>query len=280
MKHTHFLAIVGSLLAVPFAALVVAEEKAPPLGYSDTPMLPHADWKVHDIDRPAPTPVQPGATAAAPPADAIVLFDGTNLDQWHGCEEYLDDEGKKRRRPNSEVPAKWNVTDGHFHVTATGDIYTREQFGDCQLHIEWRSPTPVQSSSQKRGNSGIFLMNLYEVQVLDCSDNKTYADGHAGAVYGQYPPLVNAARKPGEWQTYDIIFRTPRYENGALKSPATITVIHNGIVVQNHSELLGPTRHKAVATYPETHPEKGPIRLQDHNDGQEPAFRNIWIRHL
>ena len=255
------------------------EGKKEPTGYSDTPKLPHVDWKVHDIDRPRPEIVTPGKTAAQPPSDAIVLFDGTDLSKWHGEKETVNEKGKKRRTKDTNESAKWKVQDGYFQVTSTGNIYTNESFGDCQLHIEWRAPSPVQSNSQKRGNSGIFLMNRYEIQVLDCFENLTYADGQAGGVYGQYPPLVNASRKPGEWQTYDIIFRAPRFKDGKLVSPATVTIIHNGVLVQNNTELLGGTTHKRVAKYA-SHPDKAPIRLQDHNDNQEVRYRNIWIRPL
>ena len=269
-----------SLLCIVSPAFLFAEDEKPqPVGYSDTPKLPHADWKVHDIDRPRPKVVTPGKTNSNAPADAIVLFDGTDLSKWHGEKETINDEGKKRRTKDKNEPAKWKVVDGYMQVTPTGNIYTKESFGDCQLHIEWRSPVPTQSSSQKRGNSGIFIMDRYEIQVLDCFENKTYADGQAGGIYGQYPPLVNASRKPGEWQTYDIIFKAPRFtKDGKLESPATVTVIHNGVVVQNHSAIIGATTHKAVAKY--TPHGKAPIRLQDHNDEQEVRYRNIWIRPL
>jgi biopolymer transport protein ExbD len=208
--------------------------------------------------------VTPGKANHEPPADAVVLFDGTNLDSFIGKE------GKK--------PA-WKVEDGYMEMTPTGDLWTKQEFGDMQLHIEWASPSPPQSNSQHRGNSGIFLMNRYEIQVLDCYNNKTYADGHAGGIYGQYPPLVNASRKPGEWQTYDIIFTAPRFKAGEVETPAYVTVIHNGVVVQNHSALLGETTHKKVGQYKE-HPAKGAIRLQDHNDKQPVRYRNIWVRGI
>jgi len=251
-----------SLLILPLAGL--AQDKAPPLGYSNTPKLPHADWKVHDIDRPMPTRVLPGLKPTQPPADAIVLFDGTDLSHFNG--------------KDGAAPG-WKVENGYVEVIKGGDIYTKESFGSCQLHVEWRSPTPVASSSQKRGNSGIFLMGRYEVQVLDCHDNKTYADGHAGAIYGQYPPLVNAVQKPGDWNTYDIIFTGPKFDGDKLLSKAYVTVLLNGVLVQNHVELLGSTAHRKNATY-SPHESKAPIRFQDHKDDQAVRFRNIWIRNL
>ncbi|MGK0188007.1 MAG: hypothetical protein ACI9R3_003799 [Verrucomicrobiales bacterium] len=282
MKFPRLLtALTGLAMGAASATLSSAEddEKVYPIGYSDTPTLPNSEWKVHDIDRPRPEVVTPGKTAADAPADAIVLFDGTDLSKWHGEKETKNAEGKTRRTPDKDTAAKWKIEDSYVEMTPTGNIFTREAFGDCQLHIEWSSPAEPQSNSQHRGNSGIFLMDRYEVQVLDCYDNMTYADGQAGAAYGQNPPLVNATREPGEWQTYDIIFRAPRFLDGKLESPATITILLNGVLVQNHFALLGPTTHRAVATY-SPHPEKAPLRLQDHNDNQPVRFRNIWIRPL
>ena len=256
----HAIALSGAVFLSP----LTGAEKVHPTGYTDTPKLPHSDYKVHDDDRPRPKVVTPGKASHEPPEDAVVLFDGKNLDSFIGKE------GKK--------PA-WKVEDGYMEMTPTGDLWTKQEFGDMQLHIEWASPSPPQSNSQHRGNSGIFLMNRYEIQVLDCYNNKTYADGHAGGIYGQYPPLVNASRKPGEWQTYDIIFTAPRFKAGKVETPAYVTVIHNGVVVQNHSAVLGETTHKKVAQYKE-HPAKGPIRLQDHNDKQPVRYRNIWVRSI
>lgn len=266
-------------LAAMSAAVSAQDDKVYPIGYDDTPKLPNSQWKVHDIDRPRPVVVTPGKTVADAPSDAIVLFDGKDLSHWHGEKEVVNAEGKKERRADKEAPARWKVENGHVEMTPTGNIYTRDAFGDCQLHIEWCSPAEPQSNSQHRGNSGIFLMDRYEIQVLDCHDNLTYADGQAGAAYGQNPPLVNATRKPGEWQSYDIIFRAPRFKDGRLESPAAVTILLNGVLVQNHFELLGATTHRAVAEYA-PHPDKAPIRLQDHNDNQQVRFRNIWIRPL
>ena len=162
-------------------------------------------------------------------------------------------------------------------VPGAGSVYSKQEFGDCQLHVEWAAPTPPKGSSQGRGNSGVFLMGRYEIQVLDCYDNPTYSDGTTAAIYGQYPPLVNACRKPGAWQTYDIIWEAPRFEGERLARPAFVTVIFNGVVVHHHTELLGATQHRRLATY-SPHPEVGPLALQDHGDLVR--FRNIWYRSL
>ena len=260
MKHlTIFI-----LFTLPLLSATAQEKKKRPIGYSDTPQQPHSKWKVHDIDRPRPKVVEPGKTAAHPPADAIVLFDGTDLEAWAGTKD---------------PEPKWKIENGYVEVTPTGDIKTKQAFGDMQLHIEWASPSPPQDDSQHRGNSGIFIMDRYEVQVLDCFNNKTYADGQAGGVYGQYPPLVNACRRPGEWQTYDIIFKAPRFKDGEVAQPAYITVVHNGVVTLNNARILGGTTHKKIAPYKE-HPPKAPIRLQDHKDKQKVRYRNIWVREL
>jgi hypothetical protein len=223
-------------------------------------------WAIHDLDRPVPPVVDPGP-AGPPmptPSDAIVLFDGKSLSQW--------EDGKGG-------PAGWKVENGYAEVVAkTGSIRTKKGFGDCQLHIEWASPVEVKGESQERGNSGVFLMDIYEVQVLDSYDNRTYADGQAAAVYGQYPPLVNACRKPGEWQSYDIVFRRPHFDAaGKVLQPARMTVFHNGILVHDNVELTGPTGHKARPPY-KPHADKLPLSLQDH--GNPVRYRNIWLREL
>lgn len=241
-----------------------AEDKPQPTGYSDTPILPQTGWKIHDIDRPRPEIVTPGKDAAAPPSDAIVLFDGGNLSEWFAVK--------------GGGEAKWKVENGYVEMVPTGDIQTKREFGDMQLHIEFMSPNPPQSNSQKRGNSGIFLMGLYELQVLDCFDNLTYADGQAGGIYGQYPPLVNPSRKPGEWQTYDVVWRAPKFEGQKLVKPGTITVLLNGVLTLANAEILGPTNHKTLPA-PKAH-GNGPIRLQDHGDKQQVRFRNIWVREI
>lgn len=229
---------------------------------------PTIKWKIHDPNRPNPPIITPGtaSTQQAPgdaPSDAVVLFDGKDLSKW------VDKDGK---------PAPWKVEDGYMEVVAkTGNISTRDAFGDCQLHVEFSEPTPAHGESQERGNSGVFLMSTYEIQVLDSYENKTYADGQAAAVYGQYPPLVNAARPPGQWQTYDIFFHGPRFANGKLKSPARVTVLHNGVLVQDNVQLTGPTQHGERPPY-KAGPDKMPLQLQDHGDPVR--YRNIWIREL
>jgi hypothetical protein len=232
-----------------------------PIAWGQTP----ARWKVHAMDRPRPPVVTPAnALPVAPPSDARVLFDGSDVSQWRS-----DDGG----------PAKWIVKDGYMEsVRGSGYVFTRDSFGDIQLHVEWAAPTPASGSGQGRGNSGVFLMGLYEVQVLDSYNNVTYTDGQAGAVYGQYPPLANASRPPGEWQSYDIIFRRPRFlPDGSLVKPARITVLHNGILVQDTVEAWGPTKWLKHFPY-ESHPDKLPISLQDH--GNPVRYRNIWLREL
>jgi hypothetical protein len=226
-------------------------------------------WPQHSMDRPQPAVVSPGSFAAfPPPSDAIVLFDGRSLAGWRSADH-----------AGEPAKAKWKVADGYMEVMAgTGGIESKEAFGDAQLHVEWRAPTPPKGESQERGNSGVFLMGRYEVQVLDSYHNVTYPDGQAGSVYGQFPPLVNASRPPGEWQTYDIVFHRPRFDaNGKVTSPARITVLHNGVLVQDNVELSGPTAHQTRPPY-EKHPDALPMMLQDH--GNPVRFRNIWVRKL
>ena len=236
------------------------------LGYEDTPLIPGSRFRVHDGTRPQPPIVRPGTAGTPeqpgePPSDAVVLFDGGDLSGWVAAKG---------------GEARWKVENGYLEVVpGAGDIRTREEFGDCQLHLEWASPATVKGEGQGRGNSGIFLMGLYEIQVLDSYENPTYADGTAGAIYGQYPPLVNACRRPGEWQSYDILWTGPRFEGDRLVRPATVTILLNGIVVQHHRELLGPTQHRKAAGY-RPHPLTGPLRLQDHGDLVR--YRNIWYR--
>jgi len=251
------------LLPVFLAAPVLAQD-AKPLGYQDTPLIPGTQWHVHDGLRPQPKVITPGTKPGDAPSDAIVLFDGKNLDQF---------------KKNADPKPNWAVEDGcAVSVKGAGYLESSGAFGpDIQLHIEWAAPTPVSGTGQGRGNSGVFFFGIYEIQVLDCYENQTYPDGQAAALYGQMPPLVNASRKPGEFQTYDIIFNGPRFEGGELKQPAYATVLHNGVVVQNHVQLIGATGHKSVGKYTQ-HAEKGPIKLQDH--GNPVRFRNIWLREL
>lgn len=205
---------------------------------------------------PEPKVVDPGPPGGVP-SDAIVLFDGKSLAEWEGAE-------------------KWKIEDGY--AICGGNVATRRSFGDCQLHVEWASPAEVKGTSQQRGNSGVYLMGLYEIQILDCYENETYFDGQAAAVYKQRPPLVNACRKPGEWQSYDIIFKAPRFdEKGGLLSPAYVTVLHNGVVVQHHFELLGRSNYRIPPNYA-PHPDKLPLGIQYH--GSPVRFRNIWIREM
>ncbi len=245
-------------------------------GYSNTPMLPGGKWHVHDPSRPAPKIVTPPSSTLKAPSDAIVLFDGTDFSKWTQIKEI-----KIKGKPIKLITRspRWKIENGYAEVVKnTGNIFTKEPFGSCQLHVEWMSPPPKKGKhGQKCGNSGIFFMKQYEVQVLNSFENRTYSDGQAAAIYGQYPPLVNACRKPGEWQTYDIIFDAPKFKDGKLLSPAYITVIHNGVLVQNHTEVLGPTRHKKGTKYT-PHADKMPLRLQDHGDPVR--YRNIWIRPL
>jgi hypothetical protein len=206
---------------------------------------------------PVPKVIDPGPPGG-PPSDAIVLFDGKDLSQWEGGD-------------------KWIVEEGVATVHG-GGITSKQAFGDCQLHVEWAAPAEVQGKGQGRGNSGIYLMGRYEVQVLDSYDNETYPDGQAGSLYKQWPPLVNACRKPGEWQTYDIIFKAPQFDaDGKLSSPGYVTVLHNGVLVQNHAELQGSTAWDRAPAY-EAHPAKLPLHLQNH--GNPVKYRNIWIREL
>ena len=258
------------VIVVPAAVLVIAQpppQKPADLGFTDTPMLPGLSYRVHDPSRPHPRAVTPGAIAGAAPSDAIVLFDGKDLSQW----THRDDQG-------ALSAPKWAVRDGHFEVVPrSGPLSTRESFGDVQLHLEWATPTAITANSQGRGNSGVLLMGKYEVQVLDSYNNPSYADGQAGALYGQWPPLVNAARPPGEWQTYDIVFEAPRFNGQALVSPAYTTVFWNGVIVHNRKEVRGETVYRAVAEYKPHAPEL-PLTLQDH--GNPVRFRNIWVRRL
>jgi hypothetical protein len=234
------------------------------LGYMDTPILPGLPYHVHDPAR--PHPAQVAAEPGKPPSDAIVLFDGRDLSQW-----------------TFKNVRTWKIDGGVLEVVpGAGDMTSKETFGDLQLHLEFAAPVPVRNTSQNRGNSGIFLQGLYEIQVLDDWDNPTYADGQTGAIYGQWPPLVNPARKPGEWQVYDILFEAPIFskdglDGGKLLKPAYVTVILNGVLLHHHKEIMGPTVHRALAKYA-AQPAEGPIVLQDH---QQPVrYRNIWVRRI
>ena len=215
-----------------------------------------------EIPLPAGEPrvIDPGP----PPSDAIVLFNGKDLSQW--------------KSDKGGGPAKWEIKDGAAIVNGTGGISTKQGFGDCQLHIEWATPAEVKGEGQGRGNSGILLQGRYEIQILDSHHNQTYYHGQAGAVYKQHAPLVNACRKPGEWQSYDIIYHAPRFdESEKLLKPATVTLLQNGVLVQDNVEIKGPTSNQGTPKY-EAHPPKLPLALQDHRNPIR--FRNIWIREL
>jgi Domain of Unknown Function (DUF1080) len=227
-----------------------------------------SSWGEDYCDTEVPV-VKPGTlspTGMTPPSDAIVLFDGRDLSHWKG----------------KSGAAMWEVKDGIMTVkTGTGDIQSTQSFHDIQLHIEWRIPPSITGEGQHRGNSGVFLNDRYEIQILDSYQHRTYADGQAGAVYGQVAPLVNAMRPPGEWNAYDVMFTAPRfYDNGAILTPARVTVLHNGVLIQNNAEILGATGAWGEPGY-HTSQESGPIRLQDHPGAGEPvSFRNIWVRNL
>jgi len=237
--------------------------------YGDAPDE-HHPWAVHDRNRPQPKLVTPGTFSTQeqpgkPPSDAIVLFDGTDLSKWEA------DEGQG-------VPTKWVIKNGAMEcVPGSGYIRTKDKFGDCQLHVEWAAPSKVQGESQGRGNSGVFLMGLVEIQVLDNYNNPTYADGFAASVYGVMPPMANALRAPGEYQTYDVVFRRPIYKDGKAVDPGYVTVFLNGVLVQDHTTLEGTTGHRGRSK-PSSFPDVGPLKLQDH--GNPVRYRNIWYRPL
>ena len=217
-----------------------------------------ADEYLTGIKWPEPAIVTPGGENRLPPSDATVLFDGKDMAGWDNSEN-------------------WTVENGEA-VAGGGSITSKAKFGDCQVHIEWSAPLPAEGEGQGRGNSGMFLMGIYEIQILDSYINKTYFDGQAGAIYKQTPPMVNAMRPPGEWNTYDVIWTRPRFaEDGSLESPAYITAIHNGALILNHFELLGDTPYHRPPKY-EKHEDKLPISLQDH--GNPVRFRNIWVREI
>ena len=217
-----------------------------------------AEEYLNGIQWKEPPVVTPGPTNDQPPSDAVVLFDGSDTSHFKNAES-------------------WKVLDGDL-IAGQQTITSKEEFGDCQVHIEWSAPTPAKGNGQGRGNSGLFLMGRYEIQILDSFENPTYFDGQAGAIYKQTPPMANAMRPPGQWNTYDVIWTTPKFnDDGSLQSPAYITAIHNGVVVLNHFELLGDTPYNRPPEY-RAHAPKGPISIQDH--GNPVRFRNIWVREL
>jgi 3-keto-disaccharide hydrolase len=240
------------------------------LGQVTLQAQPDPNWLDHDRNRPQPPAVNPGTFSTQelpgqPPSDATVLFDGKDVSQWCAMDG---------------SPTKWVVKSGAMEcVPGSGYVRSMQCFGDCQLHVEWATPTPPHGDGQGRGNSGVFFgFDRYEVQVLDSYESKSYADGTAASIYGQYPPLVNASRPAGQWQSYDIVWTAPRFDaDGKLTSKARITVFHNGVLVQNNVELTGPTSWLERAPY-KAHPEKLPIAFQDH--GNPVRYRNIWVREL
>ncbi|MEG9437029.1 DUF1080 domain-containing protein [Edaphobacter sp. HDX4] len=263
------LKLLTSFAALTFAATLFAQQSGAP---AENATMKHQDTEVYS---PVPPVVTPGATDSQPPSDAVVLFDGTNEDQWVSAQDH--------------TPAKWVVHDGILTVSkekGVGNIETKRKFKDYQLHIEWRIPADITGSDQARGNSGVFLASTgpgdagYELQVLDNYNNKTYTNGQVGSIYKQGIPLANPARKPGEWQTYDIVWTAPRFkEDGSVDTPAYVTVFMNGVLVQNHFQLKGQTLYIGKPFYKKY--DEAPIKLQAHGDKSEPiSFRNIWARDI
>jgi len=238
--------------------LVKAKDGSGIVGYKDTPILPWCGYHTHDPDRPAPPKVTPGRpTSPTAPSDAVVLFDGKDLSKWQ--------------------PSDWKIENREL-IAVTGELATKQSFGDCQLHIEWQTPNPPQGDDWNHGNNGVMLMGLFEIQVFDTYTTPLYPDGQAASVYGQTPPMVNVCRKPGQWQSYDIIFFAPVFKGDKLEKPAYVTVLHNGVLVHHNQQIYGPTGHRILAKYDKPIPAKLPFSLSAHNNPVR--FRNIWIRPL
>lgn len=251
------LVFAGSGYSQPKPNMVFAKDGSGIYGYKDTPVQPWSGYHVHDPDRPAPRFVEPGGPGQ-PPSDAIVLFDGTSLAQWQ--------------------PSEWKLGDGYVEITE-GSLITKKEFGDCQLHVEWQAPNPPVGETMNRGNSGVNLMGIFEIQIFDTWTNRSlYADGRAAAVYAQTPPLVSAVKKPGEWESYDIIFYAPRFQDGKLSEPPRVTVLHNGVLVHHNQEIHGGVAHRRLPREIEPGKTKGPVLLGGHHNPVR--FRNIWIREL
>ncbi len=261
IRSTLVAAICLAVLANPAATgqeLVKAKDGSGVYGYKDTPKLPWCNWLVHDPDRPAPKRVDPGKAGppAPAPADAVVLFDGTDASKWEASD--------------------WKVEDGNL-VSGNKGLRSKEQFGSAQIHVEWMAPAGFEGPWYNRGNNGVLLMGLYEIQIFDSYNEKIYPDGQAAAIYGQTPPLVNVTRPPGQWQTFDIVFTAPVFEGGKLAQPARVTMFHNGVLVQNNEPIHGEVAHRAVPEY-KSQASKGPLAFGGH--GCPVRFRNVWVRPL
>lgn len=248
----------GSVLFAGASELVKARDGSGNFGYKDTPKLPWCEWLVHDPDRPAPRSVNPGPVASPKPApsDAAVLFDGEGTNQWD--------------------MADWKVEGGCL-VSGDKVLASKQVFGSAQIHVEWMVPQGFEGPWYNRGNNGVLLMGLYEIQIIDSYTQKLYPDGYAAAIYGQTPPLVNATRPPGQWQSYDIFFTAPHFESGKLVRPARVTVLHNGVLVQLNEEIHGETVHRGIPAY-RSQKSEGPLSFSGH--GCPVRFRNIWVRPL
>jgi hypothetical protein len=253
-----FAGLTSPICAQDAPKLVKAKDGSGIIGYKDTPILPWCSYHVHDPDRPAPKRVTPGEQkVGTAPLDATILFDGKDLSQWQASD--------------------WKIENGEL-IAVTGNLATKESFGDCQLHIEWMTPDPPVGGIWDCGNNGVMLMGLFEIQIYDSYTAKIYPDGQAGAVYGQTPPMVDACRKPGQWQSYDIIFFAPVFKDSNIEKPARVTVLHNSLLIHHNQEIYGPTGHRILPSYDKPIPAKLPLSLSAHNNPVR--FRNIWIRPL
>ncbi len=255
------LAVLMSICAALVAAqakLVDAKDGSGVFGYKHTPIQPWSGYHVHDPDAPLPPKVVPSNQPGGPPSDAVVLFDGRSLDRFE--------------------PSSWKVQDGYVETVGASNLTSRRRFGDCQIHLEWRTPDPPEGDIMNRGNNGVLLMGLFEIQIFDSATVKIYPDGQAASVYGQVPPKVNATLPPGAWQTYDIVFLAPHFKDGKLAEPARVTLLHNGILVHHNQEIYGTVAHAAL---PGPYPQgvtTGPLALGGHHNPVR--FRNIWVRPL
>ena len=253
--------LLGSVQSTPGqiqTKLIQAQDGSGIVGYKDTPILPWCGYHVHDPDRPAPPKVTPGPPASvAAPSDAVVLFDGADLSEWK--------------------PSDWKIENGEM-IAVSGNLTSNQAFGDCQLHLEWQAPNPPQGQEWDHGNNGVMLMGLFEIQIFDTYTTPLYPDGQAASVYGQTPPMVNACRPPGQWQSYDIIFFAPVFKDDKLEKPARVTVLHNGVLVHHNQEIYGPTGHRILPKYDKPIPPKLPLSLSAHHNPVR--FRNIWVRPI